>query len=202
MYTPSYFLVEDPQMIRDFIARHGFGILISLSNTELETTHIPMYLSEDGKFIFGHLAKANEQWKGWAAEPKVKAIFSGPHSYISPSFYTSSSNVPTWNYTAVAVDGTIEIIDDLEEQKSIINHLTHQYESSLPNPWKLDASNDKLMNMFKAIVCFKICILNTNAKFKLNQNKTAEDQRSVIQHLKNSGSSMDLEVAKLMESKL
>lgn len=44
-------------------------------------------------------------------------IFHGPHAYVSPTDYLSSFNVPTWNYTAVSVDGPIELLLSMKEEQ-------------------------------------------------------------------------------------
>ena len=61
MYTPQAFAINDPETIRAFIEANGFGLLISTHDGEIETTHIPMYLSQDMEYVYGHVAKANHQ---------------------------------------------------------------------------------------------------------------------------------------------
>lgn len=118
MYTPPYFSVDDPDTIRTFVEAHGFGILISAGEESIDDTHTAMYFSDDMKYVYGHIARANRQWKSWSDSPKVKAIFHGPHTYISPNDYVSEFNVPTWNYTAVSIDGSIEVLDEAENKYS------------------------------------------------------------------------------------
>jgi transcriptional regulator len=202
MYSPAHFEVRDAEEIRAFIRDHGFGIVLSLGEEGIEETHTPMFLSEDGKTLFGHIAKANGQWKGWAAQPKAKALFHGPHAYVSPCFYQSTFNVPTWNYTAVTVTGTISTIDSLGEQKEFIRRLVAQYEGGRPHPWTLDESDERMLRLFDAVVCFRVAVEKIEAKFKLNQNKSPEDQRGVIAGLRATGSRADTEVADLMEKNL
>jgi transcriptional regulator len=85
------------------------------------------------------------------------------------------------------------------EQKAFMHALVDANESAFPEPWYLDEDNDKLMKLFSAVVIFKIRITNTEAKFKLNQNKSTEDQEAVIKRLQESGSSFENEVARLMK---
>jgi len=132
----------------------------------------------------------------------VRAVFHGPHCYISPRFYKSTFNVPTWNYTAVSVIGKISTVDSLPEQKEIIRHLIVTYEAGAEQPWRLDEADEKMMKLFEAIVCFRIEIENIEAKFKLNQNKSPEDQKSVIERLRIRGLPGDAAIADLMEKNL
>ncbi len=202
MYSPSAFTIAEAGVIRSFVQRHSFGLLLSLNGEEIKDTHTPMFLSEDGKYLFGHIARANDQWKSWAISPGIRAIFHGPHCYISPRFYQGTFNVPTWNYTAVSIVGKISLVDSLPEQKEIIRHLIASYEAGAEQPWQLDESDEKMMKLFEAIVCFRIEIETIEAKFKLNQNKSPEDQASVIAHLRARGTQDDLAVAALMAKNL
>ena len=202
MYSPSAFTVAEAEVIRAFVQRNSFGLLLSLNGGGIDDTHTPMFLSEDSRYLYGHIARANGQWKSWEAFPGVRAVFHGPHCYISPRFYQSTFNVPTWNYTAVSIVGKISIVDSLAGQKEIIRHLVTSYEAGADQHWQLDESDEKMMKLFEAIVCFRIEIEAIEAKFKLNQNKSPADQASVIAHLRGRGLPDDLAVAALMEKNL
>ena len=197
MYSPNAFIVTDPSIIRDFICQNGFGILISYDGENFVDTHTPLMISSDLKYITGHIARANPQWQAWEKNINVKVIFHGPHAYISPRYYQSDFNVPTWNYSAVSIDGRISVIDDPDECVHIIRDLISQYEGN--SGWKLNVNDSRYMKLFEAIVCFSIQIENVEAKFKLNQNKSAADQNNVIACLLQSGASLDRETAELMK---
>ncbi len=202
MYTPQAFDINDPDKIRSFVKANGFGILISSNNGEIESTHTPMYLSQDMKHVFGHIAKANPQWKSWSASLAAKAIFQGPHAYVSPTDYLSSFNVPTWNYTAVSIDGPIELLPSVKEKRQFVEHLVWQYESIMESPWRLDTNDKKMMGLLDGIVCFRIQVRQIQAKFKINQNKSIEDQRHVVDRLRNRKGDMNTAIAELMEANL
>ena len=100
MYTPDIYKNENQEEIKQFLQENSFGILINQMDGKLCATHIPLELdvNKDGKEILqGHIAKENPQWKGFKEDDTVLAVFSGPHSYISSSWY-DHENVPTWNY--------------------------------------------------------------------------------------------------------
>ena len=202
MYTPQAFVINDPDKIRSFVRANGFGILISTHDGEIESTHTPMYLSQDMKHVYGHVAKSTPQWKSWSAGPTSKVIFHGPHAYVSPSDYLSSFNVPTWNYTAVSIDGPIGVLPSIKNKQQFVEHLIYQYESTMENPWKLDTNDEKLMGLLDGIVYFRIQVGRIQAKFKINQNKSIEDQRHVVDHLRNRKGDMNTAVAELMEANL
>ena len=111
MYIPSHFKNDDAAEVRDFLTKNSFGILISQADARLWATHIPLELdkNENGQDILtGHVSRGNPQWKNFADNSGVLAIFPGPHSYISSSLY-DHENVPTWNYIAGHIYGKIKI---------------------------------------------------------------------------------------------
>lgn len=201
MYTPTRFQITDPQIIRNFIQQNSFGILLSIVDGEIHDTHVPLVLNAEGTELMGHIAKLNEQWKGWEHDPNVKVIFHGPHTYISPRYYHQEGYVPTWNYTAVSVSGKVEIIQSRDDQLALIRDLVASYESGFPEPWQIDEGNQKMVNMLGGVVCFRITIETIEAKFKLNQDKTEEDRQSVIRHLQESGDPMSHAIAAMMENR-
>ena len=127
----------------------------------------------------------------------MKVIFTGPHSYISPRYYVSEFAVPTWNYTAVSVLGSITVIQDEDIVLGFLDSLVAENESS-DSPWKLNRSDERYINLLSSIVVFSISMDRVEASFKLNQNKTEEDQLKVIRSLEASGCPFDSSVASLM----
>ena len=113
MYTPEIYKNENQEEIKKFLQENSFGILINQTNGKLCATHIPLELetTKEGKdILWGHISKENPQWNGFIDNDQILAVFSGPHSYISSSWY-DHENVPTWNYIAVHVYGKIKIIE-------------------------------------------------------------------------------------------
>ena len=201
MYIPKKFKEEDPKVIQSFIRKNSFGLLLSTSNGEIYDTHTPFLVLEDGTLL-GHIAKSNPQWKTWKNKERVKVIFTGPHSYISPSYYQSEFNVPTWNYTAVPITGELNIIEDVEEVAKFLDVLVSIHEASSSSSWQLDTSDQQYMNLLSAIVVFSVSPEKIDASFKLNQNKSEADQSSVVHSLNRTGCPFDKDVASLMESKI
>ena len=200
MYSPSAFSITDPSVIRAFLQQNSFGILVSRDGEHLHDTHTPLLISEDLRLISGHISRANRQWQSWADYPSVKIIFHGPHSYISPRFYKSEFNVPTWNYSAISIDGKIKIIEDRQSSIQILQDLISKHEG--PSGWKLNLEDERYIKLFDAVVCFSIEVDKIDAKFKLNQNKSDEDKQSVISHLLESSYSIDHQIAELMKKQV
>lgn len=196
MYIPPKFRVEDASAIQSFIRDNAFGLLLSVNGDEIDDTHTPFILTDKG-LLLGHIAKANPQWKSWRDGSRVKVIFTGPHSYISPRYYVSEFAVPTWNYTAVSVTGSITVIQDQDMVLDFLDRLVAENEST-DSPWKLDRSDERYLKLLSSIVVFSVSMERVEASFKLNQNKSEEDQFKVIRSLEASGCPFELGVASLM----
>ncbi|MFT6270303.1 MAG: transcriptional regulator [Alphaproteobacteria bacterium] len=200
MFVPKSNRVDDIKEIHDFIRDHSFGILVSNSAKQLEKdfslsgTHIPFVLqTNQGKngVLYAHLAKANPQWRTLENQ-QVMVIFSGPHAYISPTWYTNPPNVPTWNYTAVHGYGEVQLLDKSELLDNL-NELTKTFEPSLLlNKETMPARYiDKLS---AGIVGFKIKVSRWDAQMKLGQQRSEFDQIQIYKELQKA---KDLDVNQL-----
>ena len=191
MYSPDAFKITDENIIEEFIAQNPFAILTSENNGKIEVTHLPINRFKDGK-LYGHLAKANTH-SNIDETKEVCFIFNGAHAYISPTYYETSFNVPTWNYSAVHIYGNIKYINDDQKVWELLTETTEIYEGQ--NGWKLP-QEEKFKDLTKFLSFFEINVTNIEAKFKFNQNKSKEDIKKVIQSLKDN---KQIEVASLME---
>ncbi|MGM0844876.1 MAG: FMN-binding negative transcriptional regulator [Bacillota bacterium] len=199
MFIPKEFKVEDQEQLLKFIEENSFGILFSNDEEGPKATHLPFILVHKEKpELIGHMAKANHQWKT-LSETKALVVFSGPHSYISASWYKEKKNVPTWNYVAVHVQGTVEIIEEENELLSILKQSVNFYEKEYDNPWKMEHEPETVERLIKGIVGFKIKIEVLEGKWKLNQNKSKENKKNVIENLRSQDIYDSHKIADLME---
>jgi transcriptional regulator len=182
MYIASFNRVENHEAINAFIHGHGFATLITSDAGKIITSHLPVLLDEKGNVLRSHMARANDQWKQLTTGGEVLCIFHGPHAYISPSWYEQQHTVPTWNYAVVHVYGKPTLVDEAE-LKQIVFDTTAKYESGMPKPWTIPLSDREIDQMLKAIVGFKIEITRLEAKFKLGQNRSREDQDKMLLNL-------------------
>jgi transcriptional regulator len=201
MYIPSSYRIDAPEKIHAFIHAHGFASLITQTKDGgAFASHLPVLLDEregvNGR-LRSHMARANPQWQHFAAGEEVLCIFHGPHSYISPSCYVMQHTVPTWNYAAVHVYGRPEIVDR-PALKQIVLDTTAKYESGMPTPWKISLSESEMEGMCRAIVGFAIEITRVEAKFKFGQNRSSEDQQSMLRALQSSPDAGSRSLAELI----
>lgn len=199
MYTPKIYKNENPEEIRAFLKENSFGILINQTNGKLTATHIPIELemNADGKEILqGHISKLNPQADGFSQNDQVLAVFSGPHSYISSSWY-DHENVPTWNYIAVHVYGRIKIVDydtSVEQLKKLVD----KYESNSENPVRVEDLSEKTMREARGIFGFEIEIDEIQATKKLSQNRDELNYKNIILELEKTKNPQSIAVAKEM----
>jgi transcriptional regulator len=198
MYIPEHFAGSTEKEALDFVSQYGFGTIMSSGPSGLNATHLPFLVDQHkGKpCLLGHFARANDHWS-YISRHDTMIVFSGPHCYISPSWY-ASPNVPTWNYMAAHVYGNVEILDDHDFKHRIVLELSDYYERNLSDPWIPDYNE----SMLDAIVGFRFNISRIEAKQKLSQNKSVADRKGAIEALRKSGSDNESAIADLMEQSL
>jgi transcriptional regulator len=182
MYIPPHFRVEDSDTLTAFLLVNSFANLVTVTNGEPFATHLPLLYQPETNTLIGHLAKANPQCEHLASAESVLAIFTGPHGYISPHWYTHAPAVPTWNYTAVHVYGKPKLITEPEALAKILLTLEAHYEPE-PIPYDDAFFAPKL----KGIVGVEIAVSRLEGKFKLSQNISAESRAHVITKLASDG---------------
>ena len=200
MYTPDIYKNENQEEIKQFLQENSFGILINQTDGKLCATHIPLELdiNKEGKeILLGHIAKENPQWKGFEENDSVLAVFSGPHSYISSSWY-DHENVPTWNYLAVHVYGKIKIVEG-EEAIHSLKKLVDKYEKNSENPIRVENLSSKTMRQVHGIVAFVIEITAIEATKKLSQNRDEKNYENIITELEKTQSIDSISIANEMK---
>jgi transcriptional regulator len=201
MYIPSHFAENDRARLYEAIERYSFATLVSLGSDGLEASHLPLLVDREvgtHGMILGHMARANWQWKR-AAGQEVLAIFAGPHAYISPQWYEATEVVPTWNYVAVHAYGRLELIDDEAEVLRLLDRTVQIYEAGQPQPWRMNEPAEFVERLVKQIVAFRIPITRLEGKWKLNQNRPAEQRQKVIAKLEQQGDENATQIANLMK---
>lgn len=204
MFIPPAFSESDLSKLHAFIAQHSFAILVSQVDGLPFAPHIPILLEPGvGPYgtLVGHFARANRQWQQVAGQTAM-AIFSGPHTYVSPTWYEASNVVPTWNYTAVHAYGQVELIESETSLRDILKASVQKYEQGMPEPWSIDESSPFIEKLTSQIVGFRMPIEKLEGKFKLNQHHPAERRHKVIRALEHQADENALALAALMRTTL
>lgn len=203
MHIPQHYKIEDTEAIRAFIHDNGFAILVSQVDGKPWATHIPLFLdknAEGKEILVGHISRSNKQWKDFDKNEEVLAIFSGPHAYVSSSWY-DHENVPTWNYVAVHVYGRLRIVEG-EHLKDQLAKLVDKYEAGMKNPVSVDGMSKEFVGReMRGIVGFEIEISDVQAAVKLSQNRDEKNYTRVIKALEARGDMSSAEIAKWMKNR-
>jgi len=199
MYIPEHFRVRDDETAIAFMRANPFAILISQAAEGPFATHLPLAIHQDGEKVTlrGHVARANPHWRHLESQPQALVIFHGPHAYVSPTNYATQENVPTWNYGAVHAYGEARVFATNDELVSVLDGLISTFERSYAVQWS-ELGQAYRERMLGHIVGFEIAVTKMEAKFKLSQNRTKQEQENVIASLGASGDTAISGTARLM----
>jgi transcriptional regulator len=184
MYSPKFNLVHDHAILLEAMRENSFATLFGPlsgvpTNESATATHLPLVIQDEGEhgLIEGHFAKANPHWRALAGRETL-VVFQGPHSYVSPTLYPEELSVPTWNYIAIHASGTLSLVEDDPGKEALLADLIAAHEPAYLDHWRAFPEGFR-RTMLAGIVGFRIPIARIEGKFKLSQNRTAEERRSV-----------------------
>lgn len=206
MYEVEHFAQRESSVLRAYLVEHPFAALVVATSEGPSVHHLPMEFeaSSDSKGrLMGHVARANPLWRDFDSGPAL-AIFSAHQAYVSPDWYASKAAdprvVPTWNYAAVHVSGRLSFFHDPERISSLLTRLTDRFESQRMRPWRMsDAPREFIQKMIGGVVGFELEIECMKGKWKLSQNRNAEDRAGVRDGLRREGGDGGAALAELME---
>lgn len=186
MYAPAAFDESRPDVLRALIEQHRLGAIVTHGPEGLVANHIPFEFGPPCEgaphgVLRAHVARANPLWR-CAGEAMV--LFQGASAYVSPSLYEekplTGKVVPTWNYAVVHAHGTLRAIEDPAWLLALLDRMTDTLERTRAMPWALhDAPRDFLDRLTAAIVGIEIPVTRIQGTWKMSQNRSANDQRSV-----------------------
>ena len=196
MYIPHFNAMDDPDDIRAFVEAVGSAELVTVGpdGTPVATL-LPVLWSADGATVVAHMARANDHWRQIGAGTRCLAIVAGPQAYISPSWYAAKAEhgrvVPTWNYSAVHLTGTVRVHDDPAWVRDAVTRLTDRHEQPREQPWAVtDAPETYIDKNLKAIVGLELTVERVEAKAKLSQNRSDADRAGVVAGLRAEGGNL------------
>ncbi|WP_136441804.1 FMN-binding negative transcriptional regulator [Pacificoceanicola onchidii] len=182
MHPNPTFRQTETQNALTFARARAFGTLAVNSDPVPLTAHIPFLLTEDGQAADLHLVRSNPIRK--ALGPAVLTV-TGPDAYISPDWYGADDQVPTWNYVAVRLTGTLEALP-AEHLPDLLARQSAFFEDRLAPkpPWTMDKLTGETEARFmRMILPFRFHITDVQSTFKLGQNKPAEVRKAAAEQL-------------------
>ena len=202
MYKLPYFTEENEDAVFDFMHKNSFAIITGILEHKPVATHVPLDIKRDGGTIIftGHMMKNTDHYKAFCQNENVLVIFTGPHCYVSASWYVKKQVASTWNYIDVHAHGKIKFTDE-EQTKRIIESLTNKYE--LPgSPAAFNKlPQDYIDRLVKAIIGFTIEISTVANVFKLSQNHDSKTRESIIENLLDRSDANSNSIAMEMEKR-
>ena len=209
MYIPPSNAEPSAPAVHDFIDVHPLGVLVTASADGLFATHLPLLLHRDRGAhgtLAGHVARANPHHRQVPSIAEALVIFSGPQAYITPTWYAAKEEhgkvVPTWNYIAVHVYGSLRFTDDPVFLRKHLEQLVSRHEAGRPVSWGIgDAPERYIEQQVKAIVGLELTITRLEGKWKMSQNRSDADIDGVVRGLQQSTADNDRVVAGIVEAR-
>jgi transcriptional regulator len=184
MYSPKFNQVHDRAVLLEAMRTYSFATLFGPASGEAPAagataTHLPLVVKDEGEHgvLEGHFAKANPHWQALAGRETL-VVFAGPHSYVSPTLYTETLSVPTWNYIAVHACGTLSLVEDAAGKEALLAGLIATHEPAYLDHWR-GLPEGFQRTLLAGIMGFRIPITRIEGKFKLSQNRAPEERRNV-----------------------
>jgi transcriptional regulator len=204
MYKFDYYTEKDEQKVLDFMKANPFAIITGTGNEFPVATHIPLetIVDEKGKiFLSGHLMRKTDHHLAFEKNNNVLVIFTGPHCFVSASWYTDPQAGSTWDYMTVHAKGKI-IFTDEEGTLKAVKAVSDKFEGTASAGAYDNLPKEYIDRMVKAIVGFRIEVESLDNVFKLSQNRDIESQKNIIEKLKERGDDNSRMIAEGMEQRL
>jgi transcriptional regulator len=164
---------EDTKIIKSFIQRFPLALITSFINGKWQSSHIPLFWSNDAHDeLFGHVDASNEQFSD-IQELAALVVFSGPNAYIPPEAYVTKQ-LPTWNYLCVHVTGTFSVDEDPDRNIEILRETAYRLQDT-PSQFSVLDSDQRIRKWIGSVRGIRLKIDEIEGRFKLSQDKTAED---------------------------
>jgi transcriptional regulator len=188
MYVPPFNAVHEDAVVRDMVGEYRTAWLVTVGENGFPAATL-LPIMWQGDTVVAHMAKGNAHWRTIADDAPGLLICSGPEAYVSPSWYAAKAEhgkvVPTWNYSAVHLTGTVRVHRDSEWLRRAVTDLTNTHEGAREHPWRVsDAPAPYIDAQLNGIVGIEFTVSAAEGKAKLSQNRSDADQAGVIAGLR------------------
>ncbi len=203
MYKLPYFTEQDGQEVMKFMVKHPFVTLCGCNASGRPVaTQVPvLFKDRNGQLVLcGHIMRNTDHHRAFIENPQVLALFTGPHTYVSASWYTNPRQGSTWNYITVHARGTLQFLDEAALIETLRETTAHFENSTSSSAAFEQLSEDYVKKMVRAIIAFEIAVSEIENVFKLSQNRDKESYQSIIQHLNAQGAGAQ-QIAAVMQER-
>lgn len=204
MYNLPHYKEPDHAVVLDFVRKHPFAFLTGCDkNNHPVVTQVPVFIDErDGKFFLsGHIMKNTDHHLAFEHNNQVLAVFSGPHTYVSASWYENKQQGSTWNYMSVHARGILRFLDE-DQLPDVLKRLTTHFENDPHSGANFEDLPEEYINrMIKAIVAFEVEVAGIEHVFKLSQNRDKKSFENIVDKLSNGNADQQYIAAEMMKRK-
>ena len=187
MHNLPYFKEKDQKRIIEFIHQHPFALLCGCdAQHHPVATQIPVFIEEreNKLFLSGHIMRQTDHHRAFEQNNQVLCVFTGPHAYVSATWYSNPNQASTWNYMSVHIKGSIRFLDDKALEEVLRKTSLHFENNNHHSPTAMDNLPEDYRNkLMKAIVAFEIEMEQMEHVFKLSQNRDQESYQHIIEKL-------------------
>jgi len=164
-------------------------------------------LWDGGDRLVAHASRANPQFADLAADAPALAVVTGPDAYVHPTWYPSTAAsgraVPTWNYLAVHLSGTVRLHRDPEWLLAAVTRLSERHAPGHLPSWTLaEAPGEYVRGLLHGIIGVELTVNRVEGKAKLSGNRVDADRLGVARELAREGAPGAVGVAREMARRL
>ena len=176
-----------PEETYQIIEQYPWALLVNNGDDGPLVTNLPLLIDRNKGphgTLLGHLARANEHAQVlFDAKQPTLAVFQGPYSYVTPSWYPNRDMPGTYYYSAVHCYGRIRLQSDAELEATL-KILNDRMERPVPGGWRIDeVPRSEITRRLPSIAGFEIVIERLEAKFKYGQDEPRKDALAVADRL-------------------
>jgi transcriptional regulator len=186
MHPNPLYRTDDRAACESLIEEIGFGMVFAATPEGPRVAHTPLLLAKGGAVQF-HLARNNALARHLDGQTAL-IVVNGPDAYVSPRWYDNRDTVPTWDYVALELEGTVRRISD-DALEAFLHAAILKHEGKLAGEaWRAEESSAKVWGgLFRGIVGFEMEVLAMRPTLKLSQNKPPQERARIAAGLESAG---------------
>src|ERR1700737_1671626 len=182
MYIQPAFRIDQAASLA-FAAARGFGLVSACAEGRMPASPLPFYIDQaaGGRWLAFHVARGNRLADLAANGGRWLVAVWGADAYVSPRWYASPDQVPTWLYESAQLAGPVRVMS-AAEQRDHLDRLSAAFEArqAPAPPWTADlVTPGRREALMRAIVAIEMTVESVDGSFKLNQHKSDADHTAV-----------------------
>jgi transcriptional regulator len=210
MYVPELYRPPNPAWEIELVRAYPLALLVTNGVDGPTASNVPVILEREpigaeqqagmtGLTLVGHMNRENPQWTELARGGRALLVFSGPHSYVTPTLYARTPAAPTWNFTAVQLHGTVRPLPAGPETIRVIQDTVLRFEERFGSDWDMSSSLGYFQQIVPGVGAFRLIPDSVQSMFKLSQEQRPEVRARVCTAFARDDSTRHRRLADLMD---